>query len=172
MDTSLLLIVLAVAAVAALLWKRQQGTATRQSIKDSDKPWPFAARSVLTEREREMFRTLQEALHPHYIVLSQVDMKQVLRIKDRRNERRWRGVIAQKSLDFVVCDYDTTVIAVIELDDKSHQRADRQRSDADKERALKDAGIKFWRLRNVPSVHQVQKIFGLYRPATAEMATA
>jgi len=101
-----------------------------------------------------------------------VDMKQVLRIKGRRNERRWRGVIAQKSRGCVVCDYDTTVIAGIELDDKSHQRADRQRSDADKERALKDAGIKFWRLRNVPSVQQVQKIFGLYRPATAEMATA
>ncbi len=99
MDTSLLLIVLAVAAVAALLWKRQQGMATRQSIKDSDKPWPFAARSVLTEREREMFRTLQEALHPHYIVLSQVDMKQVLRIKDRRNERRWRPAIAAQALD-------------------------------------------------------------------------
>ena len=169
MEMFALIIVLAVFVV--FLLKLQKGKAGARSIKDSDEPWPFAARPVLTEREREMLRTLQGALHPHYIVLSQVDMKQVLRVKDRRNERRWRGVIAQKSLDFVVCDHSTTVVAVIELDDKTHQRADRQRSDADKERALKDAGVKLWRVRNVPSVQQIQKAFGL-RTSSEEMASA
>lgn len=162
METPLLIIALAI--IVALLWKLQRNKAGARNIKDTDEPWPFAARSVLTEREREMFWTLQGALHPHYIVLSQVDMKQVLRIKDRRNERRWRGVIAQKSLDFVVCDHSTTVVAVIELDDKTHRRAD-------KERALKDAGVKFWRVSNVPSVQQIQKVFGL-RSSSEEMASA
>lgn len=169
METFLILLALAVVVVALLALQRNK--AAVRNIKDSNEPWPFAARPVLTEREREMFRTLQGALHPHYIVLSQVDMKQVLRIKDRRNERRWRGVIAQKSLDFVVCDHHTTVVAVIELDDKTHRRADRQRSDADKERALKDAGVKFWRVSNIPSVQQIQKVFGLRTP-TEEMASA
>lgn len=42
----------------------------------------------------------------------------------KNNSRTWA-----KRMDFVVTDSTTKVICVIELDDRSHQRADRQKRD-------------------------------------------
>ncbi|MGD9842223.1 MAG: DUF2726 domain-containing protein [Steroidobacteraceae bacterium] len=57
-----------------------------------------------------------------------------------------------KSADFVVCNKDFSVVAVIELDDSSHDRAGRKKADADKDTALKPAGICItrWNTKAVP----------------------
>ena len=57
------------------------------------------------------------------------------------------------SADFVVCSKDSTVLAVIELDDASHE-TDRQKArDAKKDRALNSAGIRLlrWSVRDIPN---------------------
>jgi very-short-patch-repair endonuclease len=56
------------------------------------------------------------------------------------------------SADFVICTKDATVLAVIELDDSSHQKDRRKATDNKKERALVAAGIKLirWQARELP----------------------
>jgi hypothetical protein len=49
--------------------------------------------------------------------------------------------INRMSYDFVICDKASTVIAAIELDDKSHESEHRIASDAKKSKATMDAGL-------------------------------
>jgi very-short-patch-repair endonuclease len=52
------------------------------------------------------------------------------------------GRISQKHLDFVIADAaSTAIVLAIELDDRSHRRADRQQRDTFVDRALAAAGI-------------------------------
>lgn len=133
------------------------------NIKDTEELWPYASKPIMTFREVAMFHRLRDSLPSDFIILGQVDMKSALRIKskDQRTSRRWLGVISQKSLDFVVCAPDTSIIAVIELDDASHNKPGRKEADDAKEKALKDAGIKFLRVKNIPNIDQIQKVFGI-----------
>ena len=62
------------------------------------------------------------------------------------------------SADFLVCNKDASVVAVIELDDASHQRHDRQVADEKKDKALKAAEIKIirWHVKSIPDVSAIQ----------------
>jgi Protein of unknown function (DUF2726) len=57
-----------------------------------------------------------------------------------------RARFKQLVADFVLCRPDLSIVAVIELDDRSHLRQDRQRADARKSKALADAGIRLVRI--------------------------
>lgn len=125
--------------------KRSTGTKSEPSI------WPYFAKSLLTEREQAMFHRLREAF-PNHIILSQVALSQVIAVKPRTaNAKSWFYKISQKSLDFVICRLDTCVLAAIELDDSSHDNAKQKARDADKDKALQDAGVKLLRFRKMPS---------------------
>ncbi|TBR14986.1 DUF2726 domain-containing protein [Rugosibacter aromaticivorans] len=67
----------------------------------------------------------------------------------------------QKELDYLVCLKDFTIVAVIELDDSSHAREDRQKSDADKDIALLGAGYKIirWSAQSLPDIEMIRKTF-------------
>ena len=56
-----------------------------------------------------------------------------------------------------MCDRAFQVLAVIELDDKSHQGKETQ--DAERDAMLERAGYRVIRYANVPDVAQVQKDF-------------
>ena len=60
--------------------------------------------------------------------------------------------ISQMSADFVICGKDATVLAVIELDDASHQSDRRKVADAKKDHALSAADIKLvrWEAPELP----------------------
>jgi very-short-patch-repair endonuclease len=65
------------------------------------------------------------------------------------------------SADFVVCNKDASIVAVIELDDTSHNTEKRQQADAKKDKALTAAGIKIhrWNVKNIPNGEAIQAIF-------------
>ena len=112
-----------------------------------EEPWPLSARSLLSERENEFYHHLL-ALYPHHQIFVQVALSQLINVDRNHPERdsiraRYKQLVA----DFVLCGQDLRVIAVIELDDRSHERADRQDADARKNKALADAGIRLVRIR-------------------------
>ena len=51
------------------------------------------------------------------------------------------------SADFVICAKDSSILAVIELDDATHERADRKAADEKKYRALTAAGLRVNRIQ-------------------------
>ncbi len=54
------------------------------------------------------------------------------KLKKGNNQQSWLNRINRMSADFVVCNKDSSIVAVIELDDASHQRQNRQTNAAKK----------------------------------------
>jgi very-short-patch-repair endonuclease len=106
--------------------------------------WPFYAKKALTQPEQVLYFRLVKAF-PECIVLAQVQLSRILGVKKGANAQSWLNRINRMSADFVICHKDATVLAVIELDDASHQRERRVVADAKKDKALAAAGIKLLR---------------------------
>jgi hypothetical protein len=116
------------------------------------RPWPLEAkRNVLSDRERELYRRLVQSL-PEHLVLAQVQLLQVLNFKRGRRTFAVLNRISRLSLDFLILNADTMPVAAVELDDVTHERADRRRADANKNHALRSAGVPLirWNVRNLP----------------------
>jgi hypothetical protein len=60
-----------------------------------------------------------------------------------------------------VCLKDSTIVAAVELDDKSHERADRKTADDKKEKALAAAGITLirWQVNALPDEAAIRLAF-------------
>lgn len=112
----------------------------------TDEPWPVKAKKLLTERERSLYENLQN-LYPDHKLFVQVALSQLIDVPTNHPDRHSvRNRFSQLVADFVLCRKDLSVVAVIELDDPSHQRPDRQYADARKNKALADAGIRLVRI--------------------------
>lgn len=105
------------------------------------------ARKPLTAREQDMFLRLSQAFPaPRFVVLSQVAFSALLTARRQGT----RNGFNRKVADFVLCDGHFSVIAAIEIDDRSH--AGRGREDAARDTWLTDAGYKVKRYANIPDV--------------------
>lgn len=120
--------------------------------------WPFSAKQPLTEIEKKLYFRLKEAL-PNHIVLAQVSLYSILKVESRDEYMKYFNKISRKSLDFLVCDQDFDVVAAIELDDSSHERAERIKADYEKDTALRSAGVRIirWPVKNFPSVSTIRQ---------------
>jgi Protein of unknown function (DUF2726) len=112
----------------------------------TDDPWPVAAKNLLTEREQSLYLSLL-SLYPKHKVFVQVALSQLIDVPEDHPERQSiRNRFSQLVADFVLCHADLSVVAVIELDDRTHLRAERQAADARKNKALADAGLRLVRI--------------------------
>lgn len=151
MNIFVIALIAAVCVVAWLVLKR------RRSPGEEEAPWPFYPKKPLTQPEQVLYHRLIAAL-PEHIVLAQVQLSRVLGVKKGFNFHEWNNRINRMSLDFVVCLKDSTVIAAIELDDKTHEQASRMEADAKKEKALSDAGIVLvrWQVNALPDEYAIR----------------
>lgn len=104
----------------------------------------------LTRAEHECYDALVEAVGAEYRIFGQVHLPTLVDHTVRGQD--WRAALAhinRKSVDFVLCDkaYLSPKLA-IELDDKSHERPDRQERDREVERILHEAGVPLLRIEN------------------------
>ncbi len=104
----------------------------------------------LTRAEHECYDALVEAVGTEYRIFAQVHLPTLVDHTVRGQD--WRAALAhinRKSVDFVLCDkaYLSPKLA-IELDDKSHERLDRQERDREVERILHEANVPLLRLEN------------------------
>lgn len=133
--------------LAAILCVRFMVTAVRK--RGLDLPY-VAVNSLLTPAERTFFVVLQRALADDYHLFAKVRLGDLLQVeRGVEGKRRYAafGRIASKHADFVACDPRTfAVIGVIELDDSSHRRPDRQERDRFFDAAMAAAEIPVWRV--------------------------
>lgn len=146
-----LIAVLAAAAVAALAVLR------RRPPRD-DETFPFEQCRPLTEREQVLYWRLRKVM-PEEIVLAQVAMSRILRVRNGHDVRAWMNRVDRMTVDFLVCLPDSTIVAAIELDDASHGSPVRIARDDRKNKALAAAGIKLLRFTQVPDEAQLRKSF-------------
>lgn len=80
---------------------------------------------LATENERKLYFALQKALPSDYVIHSQVSLMALVKpVNFKHNSRTWA-----KRMDFVITDKATKVLAVIELDDSTHNWKKRQERD-------------------------------------------
>ncbi len=106
-----------------------------------------ARRALLTPTEREFYAALCRAVEGRYVVCIKVRLADVIDCPPAVWRLGYGRLVAQKHLDFVLCDPATTrVRAAVELDDRSHARAHRRARDRFVEAAMRAAGVPLIRL--------------------------
>lgn len=137
-------LLLAVTAIAKLVGERS-GSASG-----------YKGEALLTENEKEFYQRLKRAL-PDHEIFPQVAMGAVLAPSVDRSSRRYhqiRGTFSQKIIDFVICDASLKVVAVVELDDRTHNAARDEKRDA----MLNCANYRVlrWRSKKKPSEDEIR----------------
>ncbi len=147
MKMILIFLVLGALALAVVAAKSKSAKTRRNGT--------YRQRSLMTDNEEEFFGRLVVALPDHYI-FPQVAMSALIESasSDKKVAHSDRLSIAQKRVDYVVCTRRCEVVAVVELDDKTHSRAKDELRDA----RLEQAGIRTVRFqaRNKPKVDAIR----------------
>jgi hypothetical protein len=161
----LLLAVLVVVAVLVLAVKAKPGANL------GNEPWPFYAKKPLSVPEQVLYFRLVKAF-PEHIVLAQVGLSRILGVKKGSNFQSWNNRINRMSADFVLCAKDSSIVAVVELDDVSHRREARKEADAEKNKALANAGIRVlrWEAKSLPDEIALRAAVGAQQLVSAASA--
>jgi hypothetical protein len=131
------LALLAIAAAVTRLLSKQPGAQIASAYE--------ALPPLLTPAERSFFGVLQQATAAEYQIFAKVRLADI--VKPVRNPSRsgWQSAfnrITGKHVDFVLCNLSNmAIVAVIELDDRTHERFERSTRDGLVDSALADAHI-------------------------------
>jgi hypothetical protein len=135
--------ILVLAAVAAVLAKRFGLLNATGDEKRAEK-LPYRKRDyLLTKAERSFYDVLCASLDGRWTVFAKVRLSDLVWLpKGTQNVVSHRNRVQSKHVDFVVCDRTALKpVLVIELDDASHDREDRQTRDALVDRVLASAAL-------------------------------
>lgn len=126
----------------------------RREVIPSESETPYddlREKPLLTENEKEFYGRLLDAF-PDCHVLPQVGMGALIQSEGGRARHRF----AQKIVDFVVCNTDLDVIALIELDDRTHS----EEKDYWRDKMTGAAGYVTYRFesRKKPSPKEIRRV--------------
>jgi Protein of unknown function (DUF2726) len=144
------------ALVAVLLGLAFVFWLARTTVSETEPPYQKRG-PLVTGTELKFFKSLQAAVGGSWLIFCMVRLAEVLKVRaDTPGAQVWRNKIFAKHLDFVLCHPDSLeVLLVIELDDHTHQRPERQARDAFVDGALKSAGIPIF---HVPVADEYDKV--------------
>ncbi|WP_164102541.1 DUF2726 domain-containing protein [Candidatus Laterigemmans baculatus] len=110
---------------------------------------PYRLREdFLSAAELSFYRVLEQAVADRYAITAKVRLWDLLYVPRQEGSRYYENKISSKHVDFVLCDRSMMRPAlVIELDDASHNRKDRQDRDELVDRALAAAGLPILHVR-------------------------
>jgi Protein of unknown function (DUF2726) len=150
--------------------KRRAGAESFVSEPLPAPPWPVAARNLLSPREQSLYESLS-SLYPDHKIFVQVALSQLIDVdRNHPESESIRARYKQLVADFVLCRSDLSVVCAIELDDRSHERRDRQDADARKTKALVDAGLRLVRIPpgELPSEERLREMVDANRAPSGD----
>jgi hypothetical protein len=111
-------------------------------------PLPYFSKDrLLSKGELAFYRVLRQVVPPTLSTSMKVRLCDVIGCTGAGWRSGFGAKISQKHIDFVLVDAATTDIRLaIELDDRTHQRADRRDRDTFVDRALATAGVPILRV--------------------------
>lgn len=124
---------------------------------DGDTQLPYTSRPIMTQTELQVYDKLLQAL-PDYMIFAQVQVSRIIESPEEDN-LYWFNFINRLSYDFVICRTDGTPLAAIEIDDDTHELAERQEADTRKDLATQAANIEIlrWDIREIPPVRSITR---------------
>jgi len=151
-----------------LAWRRQRLARARPRARqstladdgsDTVAGWPPKAVRVLTLPERQAYSILQRAL-PGYLVLAQVPLSRFISVPPSQPYDEWLARAGRLSVDILVCDASSRVIAAVDVragDETPRQRKRHERM----QRVLQAAGIPVheWDESRLPAVTDARSLF-------------
>jgi hypothetical protein len=149
---SFVMVLAAVIAIVLLLiggFKRNRPQGWRGST--------YKQKGLLSNPEQVMYWRLVEAYGNEKVIFSQVAFSQLIGVHGgTKNERYSKFAKArQKVADFVICNKDFSLYAIVEVDDKTHDAE----KDAARDAITKEAGIKTFRfeVKSLPDSKTLRK---------------
>ena len=86
---------------------------------------------LMTPAEREFHSILEPVVRPYGRISLKVRLADLFEIRPERGRQSAYHLISNQHIDFLVTEHGTSrILCGIELDDRSHQRPDRQKRDA------------------------------------------
>jgi len=172
MNPLLIGLVVVLLVLLAYLWMHQRGDSakaeTEEDRLDTIIGWPPQATRVMTSQERALHSTLTRAL-PDHLILPQVPLARFIKVPKRNSYAEWLRRLGYQSVDFVVCDMSSHVIAAIELHAPGAEMNDRARKRLKRiQRTLKAADITLhvWNEASLPTPDAARAAI-IAKPATA-----
>lgn len=143
---TLIALIAAIAAVLVITAVKNASTPATGSRKQGS---TIRRKMPLTKNEQPMYFRLVEAF-PEHVVLAQVAFSALITTARQATRNRFDRKVA----DFVICKKAFEVLAIVELDDSSHQRKDEK--DAERDKLLTEAGHRVFRYKHVPNKEVVR----------------
>ena len=147
----LILLALVVIVVLAVLAKR--GGSSDEFTYEKNEP-------LFSPAERSFYGVLNQAVKDQAVVFGKVRVADVLRPPKGMGRSNWQKAfnrISSKHFDYVICAPDTlSVLAVVELDDKTHSKGKRVERDRFLESACSGAGLALHRFKAAATYNLIE----------------
>jgi predicted RNA-binding Zn-ribbon protein involved in translation (DUF1610 family) len=117
-------------------------------IVPAPEPHPYRIRDdFLSRAELSFFLVVKNMVRDSFVVLTKVNLADIFYVIRPNENSSAYNKISRKHVDFLVCDPKTLApLCGIELDDRSHNRPDRQERDEFVEAVFKEAGLPLLRI--------------------------
>lgn len=123
-------------------------TKPEQDEPTENEPMPYTAAKLLTRREYAFFKALQPIAKKYNLMICpKIRLADIVSVPEGTKERKWFNYIKAKHVDFTLCDMDLRIKLVIELDDSTHDRQDRQTRDEFVDRVFKQINVRMLHVR-------------------------
>ena len=129
-----------------LVWfhiKKGKATPYRKQLN-----FPYHTKYILTNSEYKFYLAFKPLMDRRaYIICPKVGLKDLFEVNSGIKDRmKYFRQISQKHVDFLICNADLRPLFAIELDDKSHNRAEVKERDQFKDNLFKSAGFPLYRI--------------------------
>jgi hypothetical protein len=150
------------ALLLAWLWARRRGGTVRKPPAenlDTVQSWTPQAVRVLTLPERKAYDLVRKAL-PGRLVLAQVPLARFISVPTRHSYSDWLTRVGRLSVDLIVCDKSSRVVAVVDVRTPGQSQRSQRRHDR-MTQVLEAAGIRVlhWSAEALPSASEVRALF-------------
>ena len=142
-----------VACVVAVFVYFQLGNRKKYSTKH------YQCIPLLTEREQDFFWRLREAVRDDLVIAPQVVFGAFIKVKTTAltDKNHARHVVAHNRCDFLLCDKKLKPVALVEVDDSTHNNFKARSKDRRRDDLMKAVGVAVIRYRNMPAAAQIRK---------------
>lgn len=165
----IIILILIIIFLAIRNIKGQQSIKTEVETTEENKTdsiMPYTKKLLLTKNEWAFYKGIKQVCNENNLhIISKVRLADLVEVKkeiEYKDKQKYFNKIKNKHIDFVLCNPDNlAVIALVELDDKSHERKDRIERDNFVNKLCEEVGYKLIRTYKYDDFESVLKNEGI-----------